>query len=365
MRPIISIVVQTLRQQFGMFRLVVDVAHQGVFDADSPFGSQIIIMRSVEHLFGVETLVHGHKFIAQFIARRVQGYCETYWDAFFGQFPDARHHANGGNRDVTCGDAEAFGRHGTNLADCAQDGFIVAHWFAHAHEHDVAQSSGASGHFTVTHGLRGHTNLLNDFACGHVPGQSQLSSGAEWATHAAADLAGNAKRGSGGITHQYGFDQRPIKQAPQRFDGGASIGDLACHLMDEFREESFSRVGASCRRKIGKFFRIDIKMAIVMISQLFDPEFRQSKFLGLTDTFLFGHIGEMQWRLATAGMVFRQHIPEGARSASRSDACFRLIIHGIHGYWPFLTFRWPTGARTRKERTGGWSRHDPSLRHDL
>ena len=135
--------------------------------------------------------------------------------------------------------------------------------------------------------------------------------------------------------------------------------------MDEFREESFSRVGASCRRKIGKFFRIDIKMAIVMISQLFDPEFRQSKFLGLTDTFLFGHIGEMQWRLATAGMVFRQHIPEGARSASRSDACFRLIIHGIHGYWPFLTFRWPTGARTRKERTGGWSRHDPSLRHDL
>ena len=80
--------------------------------------------------------------------------------------------------------------------------------------------------------------------------------------------------------------------------------------MDEFREESFSRVGASCRRKIGKFFRIDIEMAIVMISQLFDPEFRQSKFLGLTDTFLFGHIGEMQWRLATAGMVFRQHIPE-------------------------------------------------------
>ena len=194
MRPIISIVVQTLRQQFGMFRLVVDAAHQGVFDADSPFGSQIIIMRSVEHLFGVETLVHGHKFIAQFIARRVQGYCETYWDAFFGQFPDARHHANGGNRDVTCGDAEAFGRHGTNLADCTQDGFIVAHWFAHAHEHDVAQSSGASGHFTVTHGLRGHTNLLNDFTCGHVPGQSQLSSGAEWATHAAADLAGNAKK---------------------------------------------------------------------------------------------------------------------------------------------------------------------------
>ncbi len=75
--------------------------------------------------------------------------------------------------------------------------------------------------------------------------------------------------------------------------------------MDEFREEGFCRVGTPGRGEVGELLRVDIEMAIIMVGQLLDPEFRQPDFLGLGDSLIVGHVGEMQRRLATPGVILR------------------------------------------------------------
>ena len=99
-----------------MLGLVVDAAHQRVFDADAALGRQEVIVGGVEHLSGVETLVHRHELVAKRITGRVQRHGQTHRDALGRELPDAGHDADGRYGDVTRGDAEPFGRHRADLA---------------------------------------------------------------------------------------------------------------------------------------------------------------------------------------------------------------------------------------------------------
>ena len=149
-------------------------------------------MGGVEHLSGVETLVHRHELVAKRITGRVQRHGQTHRDALGRELPDAGHDADGRYGDVTRGDAEPFGRHRADLAHGGQHGPVVAHRLAHAHEHDVAEPAGASGHFAVAHHTSGDAHLFQDLAGRHVAGESKLAGRAERTAHAAADLAGDA-----------------------------------------------------------------------------------------------------------------------------------------------------------------------------
>ena len=189
-----------------MLGLVVDAAHQRILNADAALGSQIVVVSRIQHLSGVETLVHRHQLVTQFVAGSVKRYRQTHRNAFCGELFDSWNHTDRGYSDITCGDAETFRWHGTDLPDRAQYGPVIAHWFAHAHEHDIAQTSGTAGNLAVAHGLRRYTHLLDDLPRGHVTCQSKLAGGAERTAHTATHLAGNAERGACRITHQHGFD---------------------------------------------------------------------------------------------------------------------------------------------------------------
>ena len=69
--------VKPLGQQLRMLGLVVDAAHQRVFDTDAALGGQPIIVRGIQHLLGIETLVHRHQLVTQFVAGGMQGNGQT------------------------------------------------------------------------------------------------------------------------------------------------------------------------------------------------------------------------------------------------------------------------------------------------
>ena len=295
--------VKPLGQQLRMLGLVVDAAHQRVFDTDAALGGQPIIVRGIQHLRGVETLVHRHQLVTQFVAGGMQGNGQTHGNAFGSELLDAGDHAHRGYGDVARGNAEAFGRHGGNLSYGGQHGVVVAHRLAHAHEHDVAQAALSPGHFAVAHHLGGHTHLFDYFTGGHVTGQAKLAGGAERAAHAAADLRGDAQRGAGRVSHKHRFDEGAVEQLPQGLDGGAFVRHLAGHLGDELREKRGGGLAALGCRKISEFGGIHIEMAKVMVGELLDSELRQSEFGRFLDALLGRHIHKVQRRPTTAGMV--------------------------------------------------------------
>ena len=175
-----------------MLGLIIDTAHQSIFDAYATFRSQVIVMCRIKHLRSIETLVHWNELVSQLIARSVQGHGQTYRNAFCREFLDTWYHTDRGDGDVACRNAETFRWHGADLAYSAQYGLVIAHRFAHAHEHDVAQAPETTSDFAVVHGFRGHTNLFQNLACRHVSRQTQLTCGTERAAHSTAYLAGNA-----------------------------------------------------------------------------------------------------------------------------------------------------------------------------
>ena len=330
MGPVVAVVVQALGQQPGVLGLVVDAAHQRVFDADAPLGRQEVVVRGVEHLCSVEPFVHRHQLVAQLVARGVQGDGEPDGDALLGESADAGHHAHRGHRDVARGDAEPLRRHRADLPNGAQHGPVVAHRLAHAHEHDVAEPARPAGNVAVPHGLGRHTHLFDDLAGRHIAGQTEFAGGAERAAHAAADLAGDAQGGAVGVPHEHGFDQRTVEQTPQRLDGHALIRHLARDLGDQGRKERRCGLIPLGRRKIGELRGVDIEMPVIMVGQLLDAELRQPQLPRPGDALLGRHIGEMDRRFASSGMVLGQHIPERPGGAARRDAGFRHVLQLCH-----------------------------------
>lgn len=75
-----------------------------------------------------------------------------------------------------------------------------------------------------------------------------------------------------------------------------------------------------------------------MVGKLLDPKPRQTELLGLGDPFVFGHIGEMQRRLASTGMVLGKHVTDqdtGLRSFRYFPDMLNLlscnhILHHMH-----------------------------------
>ena len=234
----------------------------------------------------------------------MQRHGQTHRNTLSRKFFNTRYHADRGDGNVTCRNTETLGRHGTDLTNSAQYRLIVAHGLSHAHEYNVAQTSGATRNFSVTHGFRGHTDLFHNLACRHVSSQTQLARSAEGASHAATDLTGDAQRGACGIAHEHGLNKRTVEQAPQRFDSGTLISHLTSHFGNERREKHLRGLDSFRCWEVGEFLRIDIEMPVIMIGKLLDPEFRKSKILGFSDTLFLGHIRKMQRRLASTRMIF-------------------------------------------------------------
>ena len=154
----------------GVAVAIVDPVDHRPLEADpTTVGGEVLGAR-LEH--GVDRIaaVQRHERVAQRVVGGVQADGERHRQRVGGELADARHDTDGRDRDVAGRQAEA----GVDPFDGGPHRSLVGERFAHAHEHDVAQSpSGPLGPRRRQH------DLLDDLAGRQVAVEPGLTGGAE------------------------------------------------------------------------------------------------------------------------------------------------------------------------------------------
>ena len=214
------------------------------------------------------------------------------------------HQPDRGDGDPAGGHAEPVGCRVGEAAYGADDGLVVGHRLAHAHEHHVGDPARSAGDLAAGQGPGAGDDLLDDLGGGHVALQAALAGGAERAGHAAAGLAGDAHRHPVGIAHQHRLDERPVEELPQGLAGGAPVGLQGAQRASSGRAAG-SRPARRAGRRGGRSSRRGRRPAGRSSgSRAAGPGSREGRALEPCLALLRGEVGEVARRLAaTAGLV--------------------------------------------------------------
>ncbi len=199
---------------------------------------------------------------ALFLCGGVKRNGEVHGAVFFGEAQNARHDANGAERDARAGESEA-GRIAQDVHG-AEDGVVVVQWFAHAHEDEVAQAFVAgvrrdvlrvsvrrgSGGGGAEDGVHVH-GLGDDFAGSEVAGETHLSRSAKHAAHRTAGLATDTGGDAARITHEHGLDAAVVGEIEQVFAGEAVGAAGFGGDREKGKTESVFRPAQESRRQFG------------------------------------------------------------------------------------------------------------------
>ena len=272
---------QHVGEQVGAPGLVVDVAHHGVLDRDPAPSRLGVAPGGVDHLVDLPARVDRHELVAQLVVGGVQAERERDRQPLLGQLAHPRHQAHGAHRDAARGHAVAIGALVGQPAAGADDGLVVGHRLAHAHEHDVVDPPRSPGHLAARERTGPGDDLLHDLAGAHVALQAALAGGAEGARHAAAGLAGDAHGGAVLVAHQHRLDERPVEEPPQRLAGGAAVGLGDLQRGHQARQQALGQLLALRGRQVGHLRRVvgqarevvrrDLAGAVAGEAQLLQP----------------------------------------------------------------------------------------------
>ena len=203
-------------------------------------------------------------------------------------------------RDAARGHAEPVGCLVGHPADRADDGLVVGHRLAHAHEHHVGDPARAAGDLAARQGASTGDDLLDDLGGGHVALQAALAGRAERAGHPAAGLRGHAHRDPARVAHQHRLDEGAVEQLPQRLAGRALVGLERAqrrHQVGQQRGDDLLAVGG---RQVGHLRGVVDQPGEVVRGELLGPEAGQSE-LGDQRLALLGReVGEVARRLLAA-----------------------------------------------------------------
>ena len=137
---------QQVTQQVRAPVLVIDVADQGVLDADPAVRGVGVVPGGGENLRDRPAVVDGNDLVAQFIVGGVQADRKGHRQTLVGKPADLRNQSDCGHRDPPGAHPEAFRRLGNHPAHSAHHSVVVSHRLAHAHEHHVAQPTHLAEH---------------------------------------------------------------------------------------------------------------------------------------------------------------------------------------------------------------------------
>ncbi len=197
------------------------------------------------------------------------------------------------DRDPARGHAEPVGGRVGEAAYGADDGLVVGHRLAHAHEHHVGDASGTAGDLVAGQGPRSGDDLLDDLAGGHVALQPALAGRAERAGHATAGLAGDAHGDPARVAHQHGLDERAVEQLPEGLAGGALVGLLDLERCHQVGQQSLDELGALAGREVGHLRGVVDQPGEVVGGQLLGPEARKPELLEPCLALGRGEVGEV------------------------------------------------------------------------
>ena len=175
--------------------------------------------------------------------------------------------------------AEPVGRGVGEPAYGADDGLVVGHRLAHAHEHHVGDPARPAGDLAAVERPGAGQHLLDDLGGGHVALEPALAGGAERARHAAPGLAGDAHGDPVGVAHQHRLDQRAVEQLPQRLAGGALVRLEGAQRRHQPGQERRHQLVALSGRQVGHLLRVVDQPLEVVRGELAGAERREAGLL--------------------------------------------------------------------------------------
>ncbi len=215
-----------------------------------------------------------------------------------GELVDPRDQADGADGDAAGGHAEPVGSRVGEAAYGTDDGLVVGHRLAHAHEHHVGDATRSARDLVAGQRACSGDDLLDDLGGGHVALESALAGRAERAGHAAPRLAGDAHGDPVGVAHQHRLDERSVEELPQRLAGGAAVGLEGAQRRHQLRQQPLDQLGALSRRQVGHLPGVVDEAGEVVGRELLRAEARQPELLEPRLALGRRQVGEVTRRLA-------------------------------------------------------------------
>ena len=208
-------------QLAGVARRVVDTGDHRPFKTDATIFYAQIIATSSHQILQWVALVDRHQIVAQFVASSMQRHRQVDRQWASRQRANARHDANGRDRNVTRRNAHVA----VDAFNCTPHGRFVGERFAHAHEHDVGHAL-----FALLGVARSAHNLFDNFAHGELAVEASLTSCTKPTGHRTASLGAHTHGGTIGIVHEHCFNRViAVGELPQKLDRVTFIAHTFAH----------------------------------------------------------------------------------------------------------------------------------------